>query len=129
MYLGALFWFALGMATIYYSNFFHHYFFNSKVYQPFHNISIACYFVVILFLIFACFILPYGYGIENVEDYNPKLIPTATAFGFVGVLTLIISMWPIWGYTTLLIFILMWKGFFAIGAFLPKGIIGRFEII
>lgn len=115
MYLTATFWFSLGIATMFYTNFFYHFFFSPKVYQPFHTICIAAYVIVVLFLIFACFILPYGYGIDNLEEYNPKLIPTVTAFGFIGVITLLVSVWPIWGYSTLLIFVLMWKGFFAMG--------------
>ena len=129
MYITALFWFGLGVATTYYTNFFYHFFFSPKLYQPFHHICIASYVVIVGVLIFACFILPYGYKIENVEDYNPKLIPTATAFGVVGVITLIVSVWPIWGYTSLLIFFLLWKGFFSMGLFLPKGIIGNFHIM
>ena len=125
MYIGATFWIFAAVATIYYTNFFQHFFFSPKLYEPFHSICIGCYAIVICILIFSCFVLPYAYGIANVDDYNPKIMPTAAAFGFIGVITLIISVWPIWGFTTLLIFVAIWKGFFSMGVFIPKGFIGN----
>jgi hypothetical protein len=52
------------------------------------------------------------------------LIPVGAVFGFVGVITLLISIWPIWGFTSLLIFIVLWKGFFELGTLLPGGNLG-----
>jgi hypothetical protein len=69
-------------------------------------------------------VLPHYYKVDDVEEYNPKLIRVATVFGVAAVISLLIAIWPVWGYTTLLIFFFLWKGFFEISMFLPGGDIG-----
>lgn len=45
-------------------------------------------------------------------------------FGVMAVICLLIAIWPVWGFTSLIIFFLLWKGFFEISTFLPGGDFG-----
>lgn len=42
-----------------------------------------------------------------------------------AVISLLITIWPVWGFTSLLIFVALWKGFFAMSIFLPGGHVGN----
>lgn len=69
--------------------------------------------------------LPVFFGVKDIEEYNPKLIPIGAVSGVVGVVSLLIAIWPVWGWTSLLIFLSLWKGFFSMSAFLPGGQFGN----
>lgn len=84
----------------------------------------AAYTILVLLILYTTFILPVFYKVDNIEEYNPKLIPIGAITGVTGVISLLVAIWPIWGFTSLLIFIAMWKGFFAISTFLPSGHLG-----
>jgi hypothetical protein len=123
-YLLSLMWVGLAAGCLYYSNFFYQLFHNPKILEPFFTVSMACYSVVIILTVFISFVLPLVYKIENVEEYNPRLIPIATVFGVVAVISLLVAIWPVWGYSSLLIFVLLFKGFFEVSVFLPGGNLG-----
>jgi hypothetical protein len=42
---------------------------------------------------------------------------------------LIIAIWPVWGFTSLFLFVALWKGFFSLAVFLPVGIVGIIYVI
>lgn len=109
---------------LYYTNFFYQLFHSPKIFEPFFTISMVCYTVIIVLTLYISFVLPHLYKVESVEEYNPKLIRVATVFGVIAVVTLLIAIWPVWGWTSLLIFFFLWKGFFEVSAFLPGGDIG-----
>lgn len=69
--------------------------------------------------------LPVFFGVKDIEEYNPKLIPIGAVTGVVAVVSLLIAIWPVWGWTSILIFLSLWKGFFAMSAFLPGGQLGN----
>jgi hypothetical protein len=71
-------------------------------------------------------VLPIFYGVKDIEEYNPKLIPIGAVTGVVAVISLLIAIWPVWGWTSLLIFLSLWKGFFSLSIFLPGGQFGNF---
>jgi hypothetical protein len=87
------------------------------------------YTMIVLLIIYTSFILPLVYKINSVEEYNPKLIPIGAVVGLVSVVSLIIAIWPVWGFSSLLIFIALWKGFFSLSVFLPSGQIGNILFI
>ena len=124
MYIKNTIWLAIGIATIYYSNFFHHLFRNPKVNPLYFEISMAAYTIIALLILYTTFVLPIFFKIQNIEEYNPKLIPIGAIAGVIAVISLLISIWPIWGFTSLLIFLALWKGFFALSIFLPGGYFG-----
>jgi hypothetical protein len=69
-------------------------------------------------------VLPYIYKVKSIEEYNPRLIPIGAVIGVISVLSLLIAIWPVWGFTSFLIFISLWKGFFGLSVFLPSGPLG-----
>lgn len=77
-------------------------------------------------MLFTSFIMPRISGLTSVEEYNPKLISIGAVVGFVSVISLIVAIWPVWGWWSLLIFISIWKGFFSLALFLPGGNLGNF---
>ena len=109
MYFKSLFWVGLAVLTIYYSNFFHHLFKNPKINEVFFQISMAGYTMIIMLILYSSIILPYCFGIKSIEEYNPKLIPIGAVVGVISVISLLVAIWPVWGFTSLLIFISMWK--------------------
>lgn len=115
----------IAIAVIYYSNFFHHLFRNPKVNPLFFEICVAGYTIIILLILYITFILPVCFGVKDIEEYNPKLIPIGAVTGVVSVVSLLIAIWPVWGWTSLLIFISLWKGFFGLSIFLPGGQFGN----
>lgn len=116
---------AIAVAVIYYSNFFHHLFNNPKVNHLFFQICAAAYTIIVLLIIYITFVLPVFFGVKDIEEYNPKLIPIGAVTGVVAVVSLLIAIWPVWGWTSILIFLSLWKGFFAMSAFLPGGQLGN----
>ena len=84
------------------------------------------YTVIVMLILYSAFVLPIFYGIKSLEDYNPKLIPVGAVVGVISVISLIIAIWPVWGFTSLLIFLSLWKGFFSLSVFLPAGRIGKY---
>lgn len=124
MYFKCAFWVGLAVMTIYYSNFFHHLFKNPKINEVFFQISMAGYTIIVMLILYSSIILPYIYKVKSIEEYNPKLIPVGAVVGVISVISLLIAIWPVWGFTSLLIFIAMWKGFFSLPAFLPAGPVG-----
>ena len=125
MYLRNAFWLAVGVLTIYYSNFFHHLFRNPSINELFFQISIAGYTIIISLMLFTTFIKPRIAGTDNVEEYNPKLVSIGAVVGLVSAISLLVAIWPVWGWWSLAIFIAIWKGFFSLALFLPGGDIGN----
>jgi hypothetical protein len=83
------------------------------------------YTMIVCLMVFSTFIMPRIAGTSDIEEYNPKLIPIGAAVGFISVISLIIAIWPVWGWWSLLIFIVLWKGFFGLSVFLPPGDLGN----
>ncbi len=128
-YLKSAFWVALGIGALFYSNFFHHLFRNPKISPMFFEICIAAYTIIILLILYITFILPVFFDVKDVEEYNPKLIPIGAVTGVVAVVSLLIAIWPVWGWTSLVLFICLWKGFFGLSMFLPGGQFGNLLVL
>ena len=126
MYVRNAFWIVVGVLTVYYSNFFHHLFHNPKINELFFEISMSGYTIILCLMLFSSFIMPRISGITDIEEYNPKLVSVGAVVGLVSVISLIVAIWPIWGWWSLGIFIALWKGFFGMSVFLPRGDIGNF---
>lgn len=125
MYLRNGFWVLVAVVTVYYSNFFHHLFRNPNINEFFFQLSMTGYTMIVCLMVFSTFIMPRIAGTSDIEEYNPKLIPIGAAVGFISVISLIIAIWPVWGWWSLLIFIVLWKGFFGLSVFLPPGDLGN----
>jgi hypothetical protein len=125
MYMRNAFWAIVGGFTLYFSNFFHHLFRNPNINELFFEISMAGYTIVFGLMIFSSFIMPRISGKTNIEDYNPKLVSIGAVVGLVSVISLLVAIWPVWGWWSFPIFIALWKGFFSLAIFLPSGEIGN----
>lgn len=125
MYLRNGFWVLVAVVTVYYSNFFHHLFRNPNINELFFQLSMTGYTMIVCLMVFSTFIMPRIAGTSDIEEYNPKLIPIGAAVGFISVISLLIAIWPVWGWWSLLIFIVLWKGFFGLSVFLPPGDLGN----
>ena len=125
MYLRNGLWVIVAAVTIYYSNFFHHLFKNPNINEFFFQLSMTGYTMIVCLMVFSTFIMPRIAGTSDIEEYNPKLVPIGAAVGFISVISLIIAIWPVWGWWSLLIFIVLWKGFFGLSVFLPPGDLGN----
>jgi hypothetical protein len=125
MYIRNGFWAIVAGVTIYYSNFFHHLFKNPNINELFFQLSMTGYTMIVCLMVFSTFIMPRIAGTSDIEEYNPKLVPIGAAVGFISVISLIIAIWPVWGWWSLLIFIVLWKGFFGLSVFLPPGDLGN----
>ena len=112
MYIKNGFWVCLSVFVIYYSNFFHHLFLNPNINETFFQISMAGYTMIVMLIIYTTFVLPIFYGINSIQEYNPKLIPVGVVVGVVAVISLLIAIWPVWGFLTFPIFITLWILFF-----------------
>lgn len=128
-YFKSAFWVGLAVMAVYYSNFFHNLFKNPKINEIFFQISMAGYTMIVMLILYSSIVLPYIYKIKSIEEYNPKLIPVGAVVGVIAVISLLIAIWPVWGFTSLLIFVALWKGFFSLTAFLPAGPIGTSMLI
>lgn len=85
----------------------------------------AGYTMIVMLILYTTFILPIFYGVKSIEEYNPKLIPVGAVVGVIAVISLLIAIWPVWGFISFPIFITMWKGFFGLAVFLPAGKFGN----
>lgn len=77
----------------------------------------------IFLVLYSAIVIPYLYGV-NVEEYNPKLISIGTVTGIISIISLLITIWPIWGWTSILIFLALFKGFMSLAVLLPSDNIG-----
>ena len=76
-------------------------------------------------MLFTTFIMPRISGTSDVEEYNPKLVSIGAVVGLISVISLLVAIWPVWGWWSLAIFMAIWKGFFSLGVFLPGGDFGN----
>ncbi len=117
---------AFACAMIYYSNFFKVLYEHDKIDNFYFYISILCYTISISVILFLSFYLPYFRNIneDQWELLYPNLIPTATLTGVIGMISLIISVWNVWGWLSIIIVISFKLGFVMTAHFTPGGTIG-----
>jgi len=56
---------------------------------------------------------------EEWEEYSPRAIPFATCCGLVGIISFIVSFWPIWGFLTFPIVFVLFMGMLHFAHFVP----------
>ena len=116
----------IAIYTIYYTNLFYNLYTNEKI-NRFYLILSAILFVIIFGLFFyLTFYLTYFKKLkkEEIDKYFDEIIPYCTALGLFAFLFLIISMWPVYYfYSILIVFGIFWA-FIMSGNFSPNGILG-----
>lgn len=123
--LFALLWVCAACAAIYYSNFFKHFYNNEKTNKFFYNIFMLSVGVNAIVAIYVAIVMPYFLKIkEDVETYNPRVIYIASISGFISFFSLIITVWPIFGWYSVPLVFLMFIGYINTNHFLPNNSIG-----
>jgi len=70
---------------------------------------------------YSAFILPYVLKItEDVETYNPRIIHLGAFSGFLSFVTLLIAIWPVWGWLSFPMMFVLFLGFLNTAHFLPN---------
>ena len=125
-YIHAILSIIIAIYTIYYTNLFYNLYTNEKI-NRFYLILSAILFVIIFGLFFyLSFYLPYFKKLkkDEIDKYFDDIIPYCTLLGLFAFLFLIISMWPVYYfYSILIVFGIFWA-FIMSGNFSPNGILG-----
>ena len=82
-------------------------------------------------MIYLCLYLPYWLNIheDKWDNYCPNVIPIITLCAIIGMISLIISIWDVYGwYTIPLVLIIKW-GFVMTAHFAPGGSLGSLIFI
>ena len=116
-----LFWMAAAIAVLYYSNFFTVIFTHSGVNPLFFALTLMGFGIFASMTLYALFGLPRD---EDIEVVAPRLIPTATAIGFTTFMSALIAFWPVWGWYTPLMLVVMLMGYLMSGQVMPGGSAG-----
>jgi hypothetical protein len=120
----------LAIFTIYYSNFFKHLFHSEYVNSFFFYTAMSLYIAALGVFFYLCAYLPY-YGIneDKWDTYCPNAIPLATFCGVLGMIAVVISIYPIWGLLAIPMVIIMKLGLVMSINFVPCGEVGSFMAI
>jgi hypothetical protein len=116
----------IAIYTIYYTNLFYNLYTNEKI-NRFYLILSAILFVIIFGLFFyLSFYLPYFKKLkkDEIDKYFDDIIPYCTLLGLFAFLFLIISMWPVYYFYSILIVIGIFWAIIMTGNFSPNGILG-----
>lgn len=113
-----LFWMAAAIAVLYYSNFFTVIFTHAGVNPVFFAVTLIGFGLFASMTLYAVFGLPQD---EEIEVVAPRLVPTATAVAFTTFLTALIAFWPVWGWYTPLIMLVLLMGMLMSGQLMPSG--------
>lgn len=123
--LQALFWVVGGCVTLYYTNMFKVVWTCDAVNRMFLYISIIClaYNVALLFYLSIICDLQ-GMTPREVEIKHPFSIPALALVGVLSTLFYTLAVWPVWGFKTLILELVLFLGFVNSAQFLPSGLIG-----
>lgn len=119
--LHATIWVLAAVFIVYYSNFFLQIWANEKVNSLFLSIALVAFGVFISMTLYAAFVMA---NFEDVEVVAPRFIPITSMAGFISYNSIMIAMWPVWGWFTFPILFVMFMGYVTAGSFMPKGKIG-----
>lgn len=113
----AICWVLASLYVLYQSNFFYVIWTSEATNTVFFGISLMLFGIFVTLVVYAAFLLP---GTEEVEVTAPSLIPIASAVGCLCFLTSLIAFWPVWGWYTPVILVVLQVGYLMLGSFLPK---------
>lgn len=91
---------------------------NERVTRPFLIIFLTCLginFSVTLFILY----LNYAKGIRNYEEYSSAITPMSATAGFIGFLSFIVAIFPVYGFLSLVIVPVLAFGIMMFSAFIP----------
>mmetsp|Transcript_24758 Transcript_24758/g.55768 ORF Transcript_24758/g.55768 Transcript_24758/m.55768 type:complete len:170 (+) Transcript_24758:145-654(+) len=125
----ALFWVAGSIAAIYFTDLIRVLFEDKRINRLFLNVAIVCLAVNTVIMIYLTAWVPYQERLLSRklgkpkkldwEVYCPRMIPTMTAFALVFFIAMTKAMWPVFGFLTPLILLLLFMGFVFTTHFIP----------
>lgn len=122
----ALFVIALSIAFVYYSNFIKVILNDERVNFICLIVSILGYSVLIGIICYLSFYLPrFGIEPDQWKSYCPNMIPFASAIGCVSMLLIIIAIWPVYGFLSILLIFTIKLGVIFTIHFAPSGKLGN----
>lgn len=123
--LEAFVWVGLSAYLIYYSNFFKVLYSHDLVNELFFGIFMITVGLNVAIAIYVAIILPYILGIkEDFDKYSPKLVYLGAISGVLSFFSLIICIWPVFGfYSPPMVFIFL-LGYINTSHFLPNNQLG-----
>jgi hypothetical protein len=107
----SIIWIGMAMCSIYFSNFFYNIFNNPDIKEPFFSLSMGSFSFLIVYAIYVSYYLPMVCKVRNCEEYNPRIITIGAAAGAIALATMLIAIWPVWGFTSIWMLSILWKGF------------------
>ena len=119
----ALFWVAISAFIIYKTNFFRQLWENEDINSLFMTLTLACVGVNVSILLFVTVGMPLK-GMESDIEKVPNLVPIMAVAGVLTPLFLILAIWPIWGFLSIIYVIILSFGYIFVLTFLPNGTIG-----
>ena len=90
----------------------------------FFDISLICLVIYVVLILYLTLFLPIFRGIHNWEDTYPNIIPIMSVIGVFMFISSFLSLFPVWGFSTILIIFVIFMGFSMTLTFLPGGYIG-----
>ena len=76
-------------------------------------------------LFYLAIYLPFIAGIEeDWETYCPSIIPVMSVSGLATAVLTLVALWPVWGWLTPLILIVLFMGYTMVLTLMPSGFIG-----
>lgn len=127
-HIASITWLAVSLYVWNITDFFHELFANPLIFQSMRTISIMGFTSITIITIYICFGLPSIYDIHNVEEYNPNLIKVGAALSGISFSSLILALWPVWGYYSIVILFILRKGFYGLSDLLPRKKYNEFSI-
>lgn len=93
--------------------------------------SLLCYCTALSIFGYLSIYLPYFKNIheDQWDQYCPNMIPLATVCGLLGMISLIISVWNVWGYLSIPIIIIIKLGFVMTVHYAPGGTLGSIVFV
>ena len=121
----------IAIYTIYYTNLFYNLYTNEKINRNYLFLSAILFVIVFGLFFYLSFYLPYFKKLkkEEIDLYFDDIIPYCTLLGLFAFLFLIISMWPVYYFYSILIVIGIFWAFLMTGNFSPNGIFGDLFIL
>eukprot|EP00933_Yihiella_yeosuensis_P037249 TRINITY_DN31143_c0_g1_i1.p1 TRINITY_DN31143_c0_g1~~TRINITY_DN31143_c0_g1_i1.p1 ORF type:complete len:234 (-),score=26.86 TRINITY_DN31143_c0_g1_i1:134-835(-) len=120
--LNAAFWVGAACGMIYYTNFFRVIWESPLVNKTYFYMALACLGFNMSLLGYLAIWCASIKGIEDPwETEHPKAIPAMAVVGFLTMCLFFFAFWRVWGFSTLLIQLLLFLGFINSGHFLPSG--------
>lgn len=122
--LHALFWIVISSLVVYKTNFFRVAWEHPDRNMFFLDIWLICLVIYVVMIAYLTLFLPIFQGIHNWEERFPNIIPFLSCVGVALFISSFLAFFPVWGFLTIPIVIVIFMGFSMWLTFLPGGYLG-----